>query len=464
MNHDVAHLLVLGRQFAAGDRPYVDWIDPNFPATHLTSLACSLVERWTGILSIRVFDVLVLLVVLLGCVCLSDGTAGPWPAAASVAAYLFTVCCPSVPAASDFGQRDHVFALVLLPWLGWRTGSVREPPAVCRWLTAALLGWWGTAKPMFLAVPLCVELARGRSAPPVRVSDVAFLVAGALLPFLLLGAVWPGSWGAFVTGILPLVSSARAHGSFMIPLIQCITRPQFVAAAGAGVILGALLWRARRRGLVTGAEARGWMAAWAAAGVVALIQRKGFAYHFIPMTGIAVLGIVRTAARLVDARAVACAAVLALAGGYRHFDAVGRWGRQDLTPLRTMTRPGATVLVCSTDVDYSWDAYVLSLRLTGPWGIHFSLAPLLADRDAGRRADEVAAYRARLAASVTASRPSVVLVREVTLTEGELLESVLVGGKGFLPARAFSRLASEEVQARFGGDGRWVAYVPRRRP
>jgi hypothetical protein len=460
MNRDVAQLLVLGRQFLAGDRPYADWFDPNFPATHLTTFGLAVLERRTGVQSVHLFHGAVLLVALLGCASLTMGKApgGRWSSATLLAAYLVVLYCPSIPAGPEFGQREHVFTLVLLPWLAWRAGAVGAPPRALGWLLAILLGWMGCVKPVFLVVPLFVEIARGKSLPRLPGLDAGLVAAGAVVPFGLLALLWPDSMRAFVHETVPMLMARRAFAEFIIPLRDFVNRPQMRFVAGAGLALALLILRGRSRGMLSREESRIWMVALLSAGAVALVQRKGFTYHFIPVAGVAVMGLGVVLSRIVDARMVTLVAVALVGLAYRSFAHVDRWGRIDFTPLGSLVGPGAEVMVCSTIVEYSADAYALDLRLVGPWGIHFTLAGILAEKDAAVRERELAAYRDRMVSSFTKMRPDVVLVRDIPEGRSGTLEDALTRSVHFLPLPGYRRFAPGEIARKFGGAGDWIVY------
>jgi hypothetical protein len=439
----------------------------------------ALLERETGVRSVYLYHAGVFLLALFGCWVLATSLGGAprlghgppslgataGAVAAVVAAYLGVVFCPSIPATPDFGQREHVFTLILLPWLVWRTGPFPSSrfapsglPRVATGLLAFLLGWWGGAKLVYLAVPLAVEAVRWRTAPRLRALEVACLAAGLAAPVVLCRVLWPGSLTAFVTTVLPLLSPTRPGAEFTIPLRDFLGQPQLRVAAAGSVVLALLLRRARRRGRAGAPEARAWAAALASAAVVAVVQRKGFAYHVIPLTGLVVMGAVLALSRVVDARAAAAASVAFAGLAFASFRDPGRWGLQDVTPLAALARPAEAVMVCASDVLYSPDACVLGLRLAGPWGIHFALAGVLVEPDPARRAAALSAYRTRLAASIARLRCDLVLVRDVPVHGGGPLESVLRAGGGFLPPGGWRRIPPAEVGRRFGGDGAWVVY------
>ncbi|MEK7475001.1 MAG: hypothetical protein AAB152_05130 [Candidatus Coatesbacteria bacterium] len=460
VNHDVAQLLVLGRQFAAGDRPYLDWIDPNLPAVHVASHMVIRLERETGIRAVYLYHAGVLLLALLGCWVLAALTSplGTWRAVAVITAYLGIVFCPTIPATSDFGQREHILTLVLLPWLVWRTRLGAEPSPVLRGLLAFLLGWWGGAKLVYLAVPLAVEALRWRTGPRLRALEAVCFTAGLAASVVLCRFLWPGALTAFVTTVLPLLSPTRPGAAFTIPLRGFLGQPQLLTGAAGTAVLALLLWRARRRGLAGAAECRAWGAATVAAAIAMVIQRKGFAYHAIPLTGIVVMGAILALCRVTGGRVAATAAAAFAVLCFASFRDPGRFGLEDVTPLTALARPGEAVMVCSTDVLYSRDADHLGLRLAGPWGIHFALAGVLAEPDPGRRAAALAAYRARMTDSISRLHCGLVLVREVPVPGCGTLEDALRPAGGFLPPGPWRRLAPADVQRRFGGDGAWVVY------
>ncbi len=191
-------------------------------------------------------------------------------------------------AGSDFGQREHLMAMVALPYLlaAARRAEGERPR---RRLLAALLAALGfVLKPHFLVIPLAVELAVLAARPTLR--DV--------VPWTM-ALVWVGCLAA-----MPLLFPQ--YWRFVVPLVWEVTLGDGSAMLGMLLLprmltvlclLLPLLWLARKG---AGALARMLGLAGVGALAAALAQRQGASNHIVPIEFFAcALGMV-LAARWLD--------------------------------------------------------------------------------------------------------------------------------------------------------------------
>src|SRR5262249_15658705 len=129
-NNDTALILSIARQMHAGARLYVDWQDSDLPSIFFVALTAVRAGR-VGVTTVLAYDFITLAVAVAGLVVLVPSLLNmgrPWPAVAlTAAAYVFFLLKPGQNA-RDFGQREHLFSLLLIPELfalasGYRTSA-----------------------------------------------------------------------------------------------------------------------------------------------------------------------------------------------------------------------------------------------------------------------------------------------------------------------------------------------------
>ena len=342
VNHDVAAVLAFSQRWLAGEHLYVDLLDVNPPLIFILNLLPAALAGGNGPAGI---------IALQACV-LTLGLLVAWQCRPPAAGACETILLGAFPAffllapGYDFGQREALMALAALPYLF--DAANRAAGARPR-LAATLIAAIGFAlKPHFLAIPLLVEafvwLRRRRpDATP-----------------LILLAVW-SAYAALILIAFPVYLDtiiARAMATYVriaeYSMLSVVTRPRLAAAIA---ILAVSAIAARRAGGLPAILGLAGIAAAAAA----IVQHKGWSYHFVPTELLALALAMLLAARAIDRRrlprpTLAACGLLSLAMLY--MTAAGELPRNQLvyasvvdTPLRaalTRIAPGGRVLVLSS--------------------------------------------------------------------------------------------------------------------
>jgi hypothetical protein len=285
-NNDTALYLYIAQQMDTGAKLYVDWQDSNPPSILFIALTAVRIGRHIGVSSILAYDALVLVIALVGLFVLVRSLRGrkrPWPALVLAAAgYLFFLVKPGA-VARDFGQREHLFALLLIPEL-FAMGSperMRGRPLWC-----AALAFMAMMKPQFVAILVVLELMAPRRSR-LRIADVAGFAAGAVAPLGML--LWHSreSFQALFTSTLSLHLSGAYAFLNRSPAVLLTRGPLLVLSAALAALVG-LAWAAHGDSEIRGLAARAAVTV-AAAAVAVVHQQKYFPYHFTPLFGLAVV-------------------------------------------------------------------------------------------------------------------------------------------------------------------------------
>lgn len=200
VNHDAAWYLISTRKWLEGARLYVDLYDVNPPlATYLTAPAIWL----AGALGISdtngfyAFFALLTGVSLFLSASILDRRIAPGRARA-VLAFLGLGAVLTAPFLREFGQREQLMVLFVMPWLVGqipaRTGEPARPAA--RGLLAYVAAIGICIKPYFLTLPLAVltwQMLRTRSVKPVVSPEILVM---------------------FVTGAAYVLATALFHPAF----------------------------------------------------------------------------------------------------------------------------------------------------------------------------------------------------------------------------------------------------------
>ncbi|MGE0450313.1 MAG: hypothetical protein AB7Q29_12120 [Vicinamibacterales bacterium] len=284
-NNDNALLLFISREMARGTRLYVDLLDADLPSIFFIGrLALGL--SWVGIPFVLAYNLLVLAISAVGLIVLARALQArrtPGPAVVlTLAAYVF-FAMKAGALTRDFGQREHLFALLLVPEMFWLMSADRP-----RWrpLWCAALAFTAMIKPQFAAILALLEVTAPRDKRPSR-ADLAGFAAGTVAPFVLLW--WHSSWSfaALFTDTVELHLSGAYALLNASPRVLLARGPLIVFGLGCAAV--ALLARAARVSAASRSIAwRGCMLIVMGAAAV-VHQQKYFPYHFTPLFGFAVV-------------------------------------------------------------------------------------------------------------------------------------------------------------------------------
>ena len=276
LNHDVSWILAIAQRVRGGARLYVDIIEVSPPLVVWLSMPVSAAADLLHVDAGDLFRGFVLALAL-GCIGIAaailrarlDGTTG--------LVLLFALCYATVPAPGyDFGQREHLALLLSLPYLAMAVLRLQGGESKCLWRSAAaLLAAVGFClKPYFMLVPVMVEgwiLLRTRSRPDgsgyvIAGFAVLYLAAIVLLApeYLPLARMLSKVYGVGYLGISPF--SFLGEGNFLTGIIcvamAFLVRPQPAAMSQVGI-----------------AAAIGFAGS-------ALVQTKGWSYHWYPFAAL----------------------------------------------------------------------------------------------------------------------------------------------------------------------------------
>ncbi|MGA3309646.1 MAG: hypothetical protein ABSD08_13670 [Xanthobacteraceae bacterium] len=273
LNHDVAANLDFTQRWIGGEALYSRLLTTDPPLIFVLNLLPAYVGKYTALGAILALQLCVLfygaVVWWLTVRLRRHSEEGPieWHFL-NVAPVLVLV-----GAGYDFGQREHLMVLGALPYLFLATRRARGAQDSYRYIVAILAAVTFAIKPYFLGIPALVELyllftlgwrLYMRDPVPWAMAAVWVIYLASLPVFFL----------DYLDIMLPLIFKYYVGGH---TLWQTILVPRMGTAL---VLLAPLLWLAFRGKNVV-AKILSFAAMGAA--VSALIQRKGWSYHIVPI-------------------------------------------------------------------------------------------------------------------------------------------------------------------------------------
>ena len=294
VNHDCGALLFAGGWLLEGKRPFLDYYLLNPPLIDYLQVVPNLLSRVARIPVPFAFNLIVLATVGLSWWLIRRLLRGSGLVTASTAAAV--ALAPLLVSHAtytqlwtnfDFGQREHFFILLALPYvvLRWLRWEDRPIPLALALAVGFGAGLFGSLKPHFLAVllaPEAVWLARHRQ--PRRLLTAETIAAAAfVLLYAAHFAFLPGPMReAFFHRWVPMIWSG--YGAYDAPLASLLSDHRLVLAL-ATATLPLLLRRAEPSDAWRLAVPLSAMTIGGA--LVFLAQHKGWSYHAIPATGAA---------------------------------------------------------------------------------------------------------------------------------------------------------------------------------
>lgn len=414
LNHDVAWFIVAAERLWNGGNYLDDFFEVNPPLAiliHLPAHGLALAGlppraamwAWTH-------AILVVALVLAWFAAREDDQRYPGApaAAARLAGTGWLAFVLALLPAYDFAQREHLFALLVLPmlFLFGAAPSPRAAPLRAAVMALAMVGC--LLKPHFAGLPVLLLAVRAMQSG-VR-SWLGLESAIIVLSGLAYGAiVWLGfpEWFVVARWALDLYGELRGGG-----LERFAQATSFAFAVGASVMLFAVVALARpepRRRLLPFALATAY--AW----IAFVLQGKGWRYHLLPAAIFAAASLPLLAFGTQGWRrgpqALASIAVLAsIAIGAVHVVQINRaaprlsnLARSPIGEVLSIARPGDAVHVISTSVTPFFPAVThLELRWASRYSALWPLAALGRDSGPNPASDRSAAYRDAFADSVAA--------------------------------------------------------------
>jgi hypothetical protein len=291
VGHDVGWFLYSASRLLDGARLYQDVVDPNPPMIFFLNLAPAWISRVASLPPPAVLKAWVIALMLASLILCSRSlaVAAPSVSARVRASFLITLVVLLVTyVGSDFGQREHFLLLFVAPYLllaSARASGLEAPPGLCA--AAGMFAGVGFAiKPFFLLPWVFVEASlflRCRGASLWRRENWAIAgIQSMHLAYIFIAA------REYYEHVFPL--TRRVYDVANVPLASLLSHQATLLCALA-VVVGLAVpstpeLRELRRVIVIAA---------AGALACALVQRKGFGYHFYPAAALAISSLVAAA-------------------------------------------------------------------------------------------------------------------------------------------------------------------------
>jgi hypothetical protein len=317
-NYDVDWLLIAARRMLDGGSYLSDFDEVTPPLVLVLMAPASALAPLIGGDPYALFAVLVGLLILLS-LWLSAPVVG-WclsghPASGRLALIAIAVVLALEPG-FRFGQREHLMVILLLPGLLWyaaREAGRPSPLTPTAWLCLALASLSLLIKPYYVAIAMALLLVRLVRTRDWRLAlfdaPVGVFAAAAALFALMVAFLFPEyleevrlenqTYGAFATSWLHVLEAYRE--AIAACCIMALLAELVPVAAPARLVLRCL-----------------WLSAVCAL-AVAILQKKGWAYHMLPAVELAAVGLTMAAAALaprlrLPAERLGTATVLAMIG------------------------------------------------------------------------------------------------------------------------------------------------------
>lgn len=386
VNHDAAWYLISTRKWLDGARLYVDLYDVNPPlATYLTAPAIWFADAF-GISDTNGFYTLFAAltgVSLFLSALILDRRIEP-ARGRRILGFVGLCAVLTTPFLSEFGQREQVMVLFVMPWLLSQIPTrTEEPPHTARTVLLAITAAVGICvKPYFLTIPLAVvawRMLRSRSLRPLVSLDI--------LVMLVIGAAYVAAtallYPAFFLDAVP--TARKVYTSFGFSDRVAATRLMLGTVAYLPFFaLLAMNWRA--------AALPGAIMAGVAGGFLCyLLQWNGFDYHltpFLTFANLAVLWVLLQSPRgtpLYVCAAVTAATVLVIAAQKGTYEFRARAYIE--AAMGDAPRP-RTLFAATTSVDAG---PLLALELGADWASRYPATWTLPGALAGLAATDCAA-------------------------------------------------------------------------
>jgi len=438
---DAALNVEIGDRLLDGQRPYVDFVETNPPLIMYLSTAPALLARSTGLHPVVAFNAAAFLLVAwstwatrgqLAALRLDALGLAPDLIAAAWAALSLHLWRGEPWPVNDFGQREHLFVLLWLPYALLRcrapAGASGSRAAAVALGVAAGLG--ACIKPHFLALALAAELALAllrrpgaalRAPAPRALAAVALLYLAhfAVLPAAVRQA-WFGRWLPFVARYYSVYALRRAG----VPFADLAL---YLALGVGGLAAG---WSRPLRATAAGALYTSLGAFTAAAVAIFYLQGKGFYYHQIPALAGAVVLVAAAVAQALAAalarlpaavapawRVMSAAAAAAALLAWQAPAAVRHDHDRVLEAFRALAQryaePGEPLAILSVG---AWPEYPILLQLERRQAgrflslVHLPLAIAARADDGGRSEERILA---ELAEDLRAQRPPLIAISDI---------------------------------------------------
>jgi len=280
-DHDIALWINAAERVLAGAELYRDIYEINPPIAFLLTVPPVAVAQALGVEPIVVFQLLVIALALAS-VRLAQGVAravvGDRPLIALLSVPLLFALF--IAPGKDFGQREHILVLLLLPYFFGTMGSSPAIPLRSRALIGAMAGLGIAFKPFFLVFLIVgeglVALRAGTLRATLRIEAVA---ASAVIAAAVAITVW--GFPGYLEIIVPL--GREIYHGYETTTLSVLLMP---TTSGSAVILlcALVLVRAARIRDAFALRLAVTLVAAAMAGFIAyFVQHKGWRYQALPL-------------------------------------------------------------------------------------------------------------------------------------------------------------------------------------
>lgn len=269
LNHDVSWILYSAREIFNGAEFGVDVIDVNPPLAWWLDIPSVIAAKIFSISLTLAFRLYVFALVGISLFLLwqSNKQIAKWQLAA---AGMILIVMPGY----DFGQREHLMAILVTPYLGSIVKSDKNSAISTRAVIGILAGIGICLKPYFLLIPICVEIYRvikaGKILGILRIETISMFTVGIIYVAAAL-ILAP----AFFTDILPVASASYGayNNPFLLVIKTLFTKSIFALLMVGTLIIAKVKWGA----------GQGFLAAGAGAALAVLVQSKGWDYQIFPV-------------------------------------------------------------------------------------------------------------------------------------------------------------------------------------
>jgi hypothetical protein len=480
INHDVAFHSYLGFEMLQGSRLYVDLVDSNPPGSPFLLGALIGIGDFLGLPDFLIDHLFILALGLSGLVVLQSvfqKRGGDLPFVLVALALLLVLVrgnfcnnlfasAPHIP--YDFGEREHIFTLLFLPYVILRVAGRKPVALLYPWLV--LLGFVSMFKPYWPPLIGLVEafcwVRRERRSLPV----VASLLGGMVLPFLLLLLHSRDSFVEFFTVLIPIHITGK-YDYYGNTYADFLGSPLHTWIVGGALMLTACLAWAFVKHRIPRADLL-LMAALTCGGYLAILhQHKFWSYHAMPLFGMIVLFSAFVVSKMLGAldsvlirnALVAILIVLlilliaaAVANLHLMLDRVPPLG-QELLPL---LEGHDQVMFLSMSTDYVYAPLAMRMRICGPWTIHLVLPAMMDISDREVRDRELKSYAAAVAKQIDDAKPEMLIFAPYrqALRPGDSLHEIF-RRLGVVPRSGYSPLPDLALRARHPQLAGWIVYL-----
>ena len=275
---DVGQFLEIGQLILSGKVPYVDFFEVNPPLIHYLHTVPVAISYILGVGSSDVFHVMVLLLIIFSAALLFQSMAKLSPRRRVLVLLSYYAISVLAILRSDFGQREHLFTIVFLPYLFCRALKEKEFSKSQLMLTL-FCGLFSCLKPFFFLMLLTSEALLLSSKN--KISRKTLLMLGAPMVAY---AIYLIFFSAYLSQGLSMVATRyRVWGfpyndwyqtfGYGYLILGTLTAgfPLILVSSGQGTTREKIVFLLTICGMI--------------AFVGVLYANKGFSYHFIPAYG-----------------------------------------------------------------------------------------------------------------------------------------------------------------------------------